>query len=100
MIEQIINFFMQVLVTILVCKLYCDFRMKKAKSAEKPKMDWKDATPHIENLEARIARLTERDASSRETIWNLEDQIRTLKLHYADARRQMKKPISETPTED
>jgi Co/Zn/Cd efflux system component len=86
--EMLFSMIVQVVITFLVVKLYVDLSVKKTGDGKPKKIDWKDAAPVIEKLETRISQLQERDQSHQERVWNLEDQIRLLKLHLAEYKRQ------------
>lgn len=84
MFDTIMSIVVQLIITLLVVKIYTDKKNQPA-----IKLSWKDASEVIDRLETRISQLQERDAVSQEKIWNLEDQNRVLKLHMLELKREV-----------
>ncbi len=76
----------QVMITILLIKLYNDLFVKKnANSRTKPN-SWNDASTAIEKLENRLREVQSREIAWQERVWILEDENRLLKTHLQQLR--------------
>lgn len=95
MFEALVGFVVNIVVSVLAVKMYFGSQISDMQSREK-KLTWKESNEAISQLENRLAQLQVRDTAAQETIWNLEDQNRVLKLHIMELKREI---AAKTPPE-